>query len=102
MGRAVPERSAGVLLLGDSRHDSGEASVGGIGGRRGAGWGRFGSDPRLYIVYLDEDIPVHSLKSKIDLIDITNPTEITFQYSHKDIGVKQYKTTCFVVLLSNG
>ena len=64
--------------------------------------GRFGSDPRLYIVYLDEDIPVHSLKSKIDLIDITNPTEITFQYSHKDIGVKQYKTTCFVVLLSNG
>ena len=63
--------------------------------------GRFGSDPRLYVVYLDEDIPVHSLKSKIDLIDISNLSDITFEYNHKDNGQKQYKTNCFVVLLSN-
>jgi len=63
--------------------------------------GRFGADPRLYVVYLDEDIPVHSLKSKIDFIDISNPSEVTFEYGHKDLGLKQYKTNCFVILLSN-
>lgn len=62
--------------------------------------GRFGSDPRLYIVYLDEDIPVIDLKSKIDEIDLSKPQEITFKYKHKNLGEKQYKTNCFVVLLS--
>lgn len=63
--------------------------------------GRFGADPRLYVVYLDEDIAVHDLKNKIDSIDISQPSEITFQYNHKSTGTKQYKTTCFVILLSN-
>lgn len=63
--------------------------------------GRFSADPRLYVVYLDEDIPVHTLKSKIDAIDISQPSEITFQYKHKSTGTKQYKTNCFVILLSN-
>ncbi len=62
--------------------------------------GRFGADPRLYIVYLDEDIPVLDLKAKIDAIDITKPSEITFSYKHKNVGEKQYKTNCFVILLS--
>ncbi len=63
--------------------------------------GRFGHDPRLYIVYLDEDIPVSKLKEKIDEVDIMKPSEITFQYKHKTGGLKAYKTSCFVVLLSN-
>jgi hypothetical protein len=61
--------------------------------------GRFGADPRLYIVYLDEDIPVLDLKAKIDEIDISKPQEVTFIYKHKDVGEKQYKTNCFVILL---
>ncbi len=61
--------------------------------------GRFGSDPRLYIVYLDEDIPVIDLKKKIDDIDITRPLEVSFPFKHKIQGVKQYKTICFVILL---
>jgi len=63
--------------------------------------GRFGADPRLYIVYLDEDIPVLELKRKIDQIDISKPEEVVFEYKHKTGGVKPYKTNCFVVLLSN-
>ncbi len=63
--------------------------------------GRFGADPRLYIVYLDEDIPILELKNKIDEIDISHPSEIVFQYKHKTGGVKQYKTLCFVILLSS-
>jgi hypothetical protein len=62
--------------------------------------GRFDADPRLYVVYLDEDIPVVDLKNKIDEIDISQPTEITFEYDHGKLGKKQYKTLCFVVLLS--
>lgn len=62
--------------------------------------GRFGADPRLYIVYLDEDIPVLELKSKIDEIDIAQPSEVTFDYKHKIQGIKRYKTKCFVILLS--
>ncbi|MEW6556228.1 MAG: hypothetical protein AB1349_02615 [Elusimicrobiota bacterium] len=62
--------------------------------------GRFGADPRLYIVYLDENIPVLELKNKIDQIDISKPLEVSFQYKHKVLGLKQYKTNCFVILLS--
>lgn len=62
--------------------------------------GRFGYDPRLYIVYLDEDIPVLELKAKIDAINVSEPLELSFTYKHKDVGDKSYKTKCFVVLLS--
>ena len=62
--------------------------------------GRFGADPRLYVVYLDEDIPVIELKEKIDKIDISQPSEITFEYKHKNTGLQTYKTSCFVILLS--
>lgn len=62
--------------------------------------GRFSADPRLYIVYLDEDIPVIDLKNKIDEVDISQPSEITFAYKHKILGEKLYKTICFVILLS--
>lgn len=61
--------------------------------------GRFGADPRLYIVYLDEDIKAIELKNIIDSVDISKPIEISFDFNHKKTGIKTYKTNCFVVLL---
>lgn len=65
--------------------------------------GRFDADPRLYVVYLDEDISILDLKNKIQQIDFSNPYEITFDYkSGKGTNQKitTYKTRCFVILLS--
>lgn len=62
--------------------------------------GRFGADPRLYIVYLDEDIPVIDIKNKIENINIEKPSEVNFEYNHKTGEKKYYKTNCFVLLLS--
>lgn len=62
--------------------------------------GRFGSDPRFYVVYLNEEISIFELKNKIDEIDISQPLEVTFEYKHKIGGLKTYKTSCFVILLS--
>ncbi len=62
--------------------------------------GRFDASPRLYVVYLDEDIPVFELKNKIDSVNISQPQEISFSYKHKNTGLKQYKTLCFMILLS--
>ena len=62
--------------------------------------GRFGYEPRLFVVYIDEDIPVIELKSIIDKIDITKPIEVSFTYKHEKTGDKAYKTYCFMVLLS--
>lgn len=62
--------------------------------------GRFGADPRLYIVYLDEEIPVIELNEKIKQIDVDNPLLIEFEYKHASLGKKFYKTYCFIILLS--
>jgi hypothetical protein len=62
--------------------------------------GRFGAEPRLYIVYLDEDISVLDLKQKIDEIDISSPQEVVFEYKHNRAETKTYKTQCFVILLT--
>jgi len=61
--------------------------------------GRFGYEPRLFVVYIDEDIPVIELKSIIDKIDIAKPIEVSFTYKHEKLGEKTYKTYCFMVLL---
>lgn len=62
--------------------------------------GRFGSDPRLFIVYLDENIPIFKIKEQIKQLNLEKPLEITFEYKHKNVGLKAYKTTCYVILLS--
>jgi hypothetical protein len=62
--------------------------------------GRFGYEPRLFVVYIDEDIPVIELKSIIDKIDIMKPIEVSFTYNHEKTGNRTYKTYCFIVLLS--
>lgn len=63
--------------------------------------GRFDASPRLYVVYLDEDIPIHDLKRKIDAINLSEPFEVSFDYQHKSLGIiRHYQTKCFVLLLS--
>lgn len=63
--------------------------------------GRFGADPRLLIVYLDEDIPIDKIRQIINEADLTSPVEINFTYKHRLSGEKNYKVPCFVILLHN-
>lgn len=60
--------------------------------------GRFGYSPRLYIVYLDEDIKPLDIQNAINNIDLDNPLDINFTYSHKNLGDKSYKTQAYVIL----
>lgn len=62
--------------------------------------GRFGSAPRLFVVYLDENISPLEIKDIIANTNLQNPLDITFTYKHKDIGHRTYKTQSFVILLS--
>lgn len=63
--------------------------------------GRFGSSPRLLIVYLDEEISPIKIQQAIENTNLHTPFSITFDFNHKDIGVKTYKTEAFVILLHN-
>lgn len=63
--------------------------------------GRFGHEPRLFIVYLDEDIQPIQIKKVIEKNKLLKPYSITFTYNHKNLGKKTYKTEAFVILLTN-
>ncbi|KMK52582.1 hypothetical protein RO21_00160 [[Actinobacillus] muris] len=63
--------------------------------------GRFGQEPRLFIVYLDEDVEPIKIKSILEKNKLKTPYSITFKYSHKVLGKKTYKTEAFVILLGN-
>jgi len=63
--------------------------------------GRFGADPRLLVVYLDEDISIQKIQEIIKQTDLNKPTEINFSFKHKVQGEKSYKVPCFVILLHN-
>lgn len=63
--------------------------------------GRFGSDPRLLVVYLDEDVSIKKIKEIIEITDLNNPLEVNFSFKHKTQGDKSYKVPCFVILLHN-
>ncbi|WP_219349835.1 hypothetical protein [Helicobacter sp. 13S00482-2] len=62
--------------------------------------GRFGSSPRLCIVYLDEDISAIVIKNSIKRMDLDELLEITFAFKHKNTGERTYKTQAFVVLFA--
>ncbi|MCY4577289.1 MAG: hypothetical protein OXB96_02585 [Candidatus Kaiserbacteria bacterium] len=64
--------------------------------------GRFDADPRLLVVYLDEDVCLQRIEEIVTATDLTDPLEVVFQYRHKSVGLKQYETKCFVILLYNG
>jgi len=63
--------------------------------------GRFGADPRLLVVYIDEDVSIDRIREIIAGTDLDSPIEINFSYKHKVQGEKNYKAPCFVVLLYN-
>ena len=63
--------------------------------------GRFGADPRLLVVYIDEDVSITRIRQIINETDLNNPIEINFSYKHKNQGEKNYKVPCFVILLRN-
>jgi len=63
--------------------------------------GRFGADPRLLVVYLDEDISIQKIREIIKNTDLNEPIEINFSFKHKVQGDKSYKVPCFVILLHN-
>jgi len=63
--------------------------------------GRFGADPRLLVVYIDEDVSIDKIREIINKTDLDNPLEINFTYKHKNLGEKNYKVPCFVILLHN-
>lgn len=61
--------------------------------------GRFGADPRLLVVYLDEDVSIEKIREIINQTDLNEPVEINFSYQHKVQGEKHYKVPCFIILL---
>ncbi|MDX1948997.1 MAG: hypothetical protein SFT90_00670 [Rickettsiales bacterium] len=63
--------------------------------------GRFGSDPRLLVVYLDEDVSIEKIREIINKTDLSNPIEINFSFKHKNQGEVSYKVSCFIILLYN-
>ena len=63
--------------------------------------GRFGADPRLLVVYIDEDVSIDKIREIINKTDLNKPVEINFTYKHKVQGNKNYKVPCFVILLHN-
>lgn len=62
---------------------------------------RFDSDPRLYVVYLDNDISSDSIESIIRETRLDQPIEIAFKYSHTRDDERIYRTHCYVLLLYN-
>lgn len=63
--------------------------------------GRFGADPRLLVVYIDEDVSIQKIREIINSANINKPIEINFSFKHKIQGDKNYKVPCFVILLHN-
>ncbi|MFH0947629.1 MAG: hypothetical protein V1833_01340 [Elusimicrobiota bacterium] len=61
--------------------------------------GRFGADPRLLVVYIDEDVSIQKIREIINNANLNKPIEINFPFKHKIQGEKNYKVPCFVVLL---
>lgn len=61
--------------------------------------GRFDYSPRLFIVYLDENISPLEAKNTIENINLDEPLDISFTYRHKIEGEIAYKTQAFVILL---
>jgi len=63
--------------------------------------GRFGADPRLLVVYLDEDVTLEKITEIIGRTDLSSPIEVSFSFRHKSQGEIKYKVPCFVILLHN-
>ncbi len=63
--------------------------------------GRFGANPRLLIIYIDENVTINKISEIINKTDLSNPSKIKFSYKHKNLGIKNYTVSCFSILLYN-
>lgn len=61
---------------------------------------RFDDLPRLYIVYLDDNISNDQVETILSNIDFGTPYQIDFDYCHANV-VEHHSTHCFVILLHN-
>ncbi len=62
---------------------------------------RFDDEPRLYVVYMDDDISSDSIEQAIIDTDFYNPIEIDFEYSHSNRNILLHRTYCYILLLHN-
>lgn len=62
---------------------------------------RFDADPRLYVVYLDNDISSESIEQSIIDCDFNAPFDIEFEYKHSGNNYRTYRTFCYIILLHN-
>lgn len=61
---------------------------------------RFGYEPRLLIVYLDDiDMSNESIEESIMKTDLSEPVHIEFEYRHSNHEIVRYKTYCYVLIL---
>ena len=60
---------------------------------------RFGSEPRLLIVYLDTDLSVDDVEKSLTTVDFSAPHQIEFDYQFSNGTTQRFKTYCFIVLL---
>lgn len=62
---------------------------------------RFDAQPRLYVVYLDNDTTSESIEQSIIETDFQDPFDIEFEYVHSNSETLLHRTYCYVVLLHN-
>ncbi len=64
--------------------------------------GRFGAEPRLLIVYIDEDLSVERIEELIGECDFANPHNVSFTYNFKSSKREEsFRTKCITILLYN-
>lgn len=61
---------------------------------------RFGSESRLLIVYLDDDITEKDIYKCVNKTDFNKPLQISFEYTHSNGKTITYNVNCYIVLLS--
>lgn len=61
--------------------------------------GRFGADPRLLVVYLEEDVTSDKIREIVNSVNLDTPSYVNFSFQHKLQGETEYRVPCFVVLL---
>lgn len=62
---------------------------------------RFDDVPRLYVVYLDNNIQSEIIEQCICNTDFNVPMDIEFNYIHSNHEIITHRTNCFVLLLHN-
>lgn len=67
--------------------------------------GRFAADSRLLVVYLDENVTIERINSRLNNTQFNEPLEVNFTYIHSknksNESKTSYKVKCFIILLHN-